>query len=279
MNIFEAILQGIIQGLTEFLPVSSSGHLSLFQHFTGLSGEASLMFSVFLHFGTLLSVVVAFRRTIVELIRAALSFVYLLFTGNLSRERIRGHRRLLALLFVGLLPMLASYFLRDFFSGLASDGDIVVEGCCFLLTALLLYLADHTASGRRGMNDTGCRSALVVGAVQGIAPLPGLSRSGSTLAAGMLTGMSREFAVEFSFLLGLPVILMANLLELRDALQSPEPVEWLPIAVGVVVAAAVGLLAIRLLRYVVKSRKLGWFSAYTAALGAVVIVIGLIEKF
>ncbi len=279
MGLWDAILQGIIQGLTEFLPVSSSGHLSLYQHFTGQSGEAAGLFSILLHLGTLVAVCVAFWDTIWGMIVEFFRMIGDIFTGKFTFKTDNPSRRMIFMLIVALLPLLVFFFLRDWYTSLASDNDILVEGICFLATAGLLYLADHLTPGRKDASNMRVRDALLVGTMQGIAPLPGLSRSGSTISSGIFAGLNREFAVSFSFILGIPAVLGANIFEVKDALEAGAQMELLPMLVGMIVAAVVGFLAIKLVRWLARSGNFKVFTWYTLILGTATVVIGIIEKF
>ena len=279
MGLWDAILQGIIQGLTEFLPVSSSGHLSLYQHFTGQSGEAAGLFSILLHLGTLVAGCVAFWDTIWGMIVEFFRMIGDIFTGKFTFKTDNPSRRMIFMLIVALLPLLVFFFLRDWYTSLASDNDILVEGICFLATAGLLYLADHLTPGRKDASNMRVRDALLVGTMQGIAPLPGLSRSGSTISSGIFAGLNREFAVSFSFILGIPAVLGANIFEVKDALEAGAQMELLPMLVGMIVAAVVGFLAIKLVRWLARSGNFKVFTWYTLILGTATVVIGIIEKF
>ena len=279
MGLWDAILQGIIQGLTEFLPVSSSGHLSLYQHFTGQSGEAAGLLSILLHLGTLVAVCVAFWDTIWGMIVEFFRMIGDIFTGKFTFKTDNPSRRMIFMLIVALLPLLVFFFLRDWYTSLASDNDILVEGICFLATAGLLYLADHLTPGRKDASNMRVRDALLVGTMQGIAPLPGLSRSGSTISSGIFAGLNREFAVSFSFILGIPAVLGANIFEVKYALEAGAQMELLPMLVGMIVAAVVGFLAIKLVRWLARSGNFKVFTWYTLILGTATVVIGIIEKF
>ena len=268
MGLWDAILQGIIQGLTEFLPVSSSGHLSLYQHFTGQSGEAAGLFSILLHLGTLVAVCVAFWDTIWGMIVEFFRMIGDIFTGKFTFKTDNPSRRMIFMLIVALLPLLVFFFLRDWYTSLASDNDILVEGICFLATAGLLYLADHLTPGRKDASNMRVRDALLVGTMQGIAPLPGLSRSGSTISSGIFAGLNREFAVSFSFILGIPAVLGANIFEVKDALEAGAQMELLPMLVGMIVAAVVGFLAIKLVRWHAPSGHFNVFNGYTHIFGS-----------
>lgn len=281
MNYLTAAIQGIIQGLTEFLPVSSSGHLSIYQHFTGINGEASGMFSVLLHMGTLVSVAVAFWKEIRELILTFVGIIKDAAGRNLTRGSFeKGPRHLFLLFVISELPLLFFYFLNDFYDSLAADSDIVVEGACFLLTAALLILSGRAAAKRKCPTEGDTmtwKQALAMGIMQGIAPLPGLSRSGSTISTGLIWGVSRDQAVSFSFIMGLPVVLAANVLELIDIIKDGISVEWGPALLGMAVAAVVGILAIKTVQLLVRNRRFTYFAYYLIALGGIVTVIGIIE--
>ncbi len=279
MTIFDAILQGIIQGLTEFLPVSSSGHLSLIQHFTGQGGEVGGSFSIMLHFGTLVAVFIAFWPTIWELIQEAFKMVGDLFRGRLKSKTNNPRRRMIWMLLLALVPLFAVLPLKDFYSSLSEDNSIIAEGICFLLTSALLLLSDHVVKGKKGPLKMNPRDAVAIGVAQAIAPLPGVSRSGSTICTGLVMGLNREFAVAFSFILGIPAVLGANILEFKDVLEGTAqtaPVSVL--IVGMVVSLVVGLLAIWMVKVLVNNDRFRYFGYYTLVLGVVVLGLGIFEQ-
>lgn len=278
MNIFEAIMQGIIQGLTEFLPVSSSGHLSLYQHFTGNSGEGALLFSAVLHLGTLVAVFTAFRKTIWELIKELGFMIKDIFTGKFKWKEMNSPRRAIIMMIISLLMLVPFYIFKDFFEGVSEDGDIIVEGICFLYTATILFLSDRCVKGNKKFGDITVKNAVTVGAFQGVALLPGVSRSGSTISGGLFCGFERETAVQYSFILGIPAILGGCLLQVKDAVdQKAMDIEPLNFAVGFVISAIVGICAIKMVNWLVKSDKFKIFAVYTLILGVVVIGIGIFE--
>lgn len=278
MNIFEAIMQGIIQGLTEFLPVSSSGHLSLYQHFTGNSGEGALLFSAVLHLGTLVAVFTAFRKTIWELIKELGFMIKDIFTGKFKWKEMNPPRRAIIMMIISLLMLIPFYIFKDFFEGVSEDGDIIVEGICFLYTATILFLSDRCVKGNKKFGDITVKNAVTVGAFQGVALLPGVSRSGSTISGGLFCGFERETAVQYSFILGIPAILGGCLLQVKDAVdQKAMDIEPLNFAVGFIVSAIVGICAIKMVNWLVKSDKFKIFAVYTLILGVVVIGIGIFE--
>lgn len=278
MNIFEAIMQGIIQGLTEFLPVSSSGHLSLYQHFTGNSGEGALLFSAVLHLGTLVAVFTAFRKTIWELIKELGFMIKDIFTGKFKWKEMNPPRRAIIMMIISLLMLIPFYIFKDFFEGVSEDSDIIVEGICFLYTATILFLSDRCVKGNKKFGDITVKNAVTVGAFQGVALLPGVSRSGSTISGGLFCGFERETAVQYSFILGIPAILGGCLLQVKDAVdQKAMDIEPLNFAVGFIVSAIVGICEIKMVNWLVKSDKFKIFAVYTLILGVVVIGIGIFE--
>lgn len=280
MSYLSAVIQGLIQGFTEFLPVSSSGHLSLYQYFTGTSSEGSLLFSVMLHFGTLVAVLIAFWPTVWQLLIEFLSIFTDLFTGKLFRGYPRPYRRMLYFLVLSCLPLLVVPFVQDLIKGFSTDNSIIAEGCFFLITALLLTLADKAVKGIKTARSMTAGDAAAIGVAQLFATLPGISRSGSTVSAGLLMGLDRSFAVTYSFILGLPAILAAGLLDLKDVIQAGElgiPIG--PALVGMAVAAVSGLLSIKLVKYIVSSDKFGIFAWYTLILGVLVLGTGIAEHF
>ena len=151
MSILEAIIQGIIQGLTEFLPVSSSGHLSLYQHFTGNSGEGALLFSAILHLGTLVAVFVAFRKTIWEMLKELVFMVRDIFTGKFKWSEMNGPRRAIIMMIISLLMLIPFYIFKDFFAGISEDSDISIEGLCFLYTSVILFISDRCVKGSKSL--------------------------------------------------------------------------------------------------------------------------------
>lgn len=279
MTLIDAVVQAVIQGLTEFLPVSSSGHISLYQHFTGNSGEGALLFSAILHLGTLVAVFIAFRDTIWALLKECVSLIKDLFTGKFKWSTMNGERRMIIMLIISLLMLVPFYLFKDFFEGIAEDSDIIIEGFCFIYTSIILMLSDNCAKGRKNPENITLKDSVTVGIFQGIALLPGVSRSGSTICGGLFSGFSRDTAVKYSFILGIPAILGGCLLEIKDAVeQNAVEVDFLPYIVGMAVAAVVGIMAIKMVSWLVNSNKFKIFAFYTFVLGICVISIGVFER-
>lgn len=277
MTAIQAFIQGIIQGLSEFLPISSSGHLSVFQYFTGQGGEEGAFFTIILHLGTLAAVIIAFWDTIWGMIKEFFSMIGDIFKGKFSFREMTPKRRMIFLLIVSLLPMIITVFLKDFFEGFSTDNSIVVEGIFFLVTSVLLFLGVRYGKGAKDASNMTYRDALVVGGMQAVAPIPGLSRSGSTISVGLLCGLEREFAVAFSFIMGIPPIIGANLLEIPKVMEQGINIPASSIVIGLATSFVFGILAIKLVELLVTSDKFKWFAVYTLILGLAVTGIGIFE--
>lgn len=277
MDIVTVIFQAIIQGLTEFLPVSSSGHLSVVQHVTGVDGEAALVLSLVLHLGTLAAVFIAFWGTIWGMIKEFFLTIRDIFTGKFSWKNMNGNRRMMFMVIIATVILVPFYFFEGFFTGRQGDGDIVFEGVAFMFTAMLLFLSDKFGHGSRKAEDMTVKDAVTVGLFQVAALFPGVSRSGSTTAGGLLCGLEKQTAVTFAFILGIPAILGGSVLELGDALHSEMELDWVNLGIGFVIAAVVGIISIKLVSWLIKKDRYKIFGIYTAILGAACVIAGLYE--
>ncbi len=279
MTVIEGIIQGFIQGLSEFLPISSSGHLSVFQHFFGIHGESAVLVNVFLHLGTLIAVFIAFWGKIKALIIEFFKLIKDIFTGKFKWKEMNPERRMIFMIIISILPLFGFYIFKDFFEGLQSDRSIVAEGIGFLYTSALLFLSTSKLceGNKLTCGEVTTPKALLIGVFQGIALVPGISRSGSTISAGLFAGLKREDAVEYSFILGIPVILAGALTEMLSYDGGAASELILPLIVGFVVAAVSGYLAIRLIKLLVVSDKFRIFAFYTLILGIIVLSIGIYE--
>lgn len=279
MNYFDAVFQGIVQGLTEFLPVSSSGHLSLVQYFTGKNSDVGLLFSVMLHFGTLLAIFIAFHRTIFELIAECFCIVKDIAMGKFTFENPKPIRRMLFMLVISLLPLSAYVFLGKYYKMVATDNSILFEGFAFLLTGAMLFIAEKATRGKTTADTVTTKQAFAVGIAQGVlAPFPGVSRSGSTIATGLLCGFEKEFAVTFSFIMGMPAVAGATVLEFKDALNQGLSISIGVLIIGMLTALIVGLFSIKLVKWLVQYNKFKYFAYYTVGLGLLVIGIAMFES-
>lgn len=277
MDIITVIIQGIVQGLTEFLPVSSSGHLSVLQHITGVNGEAGLILSMVLHLGTLAAVFIAFWGTIWSMIKEFFLTIRDIFTGKFSWKGMNGSRRMMFMVIIATVILVPFYLVEGFFTGRQGDDDIVFEGVAFLFTSLLLFLSDKFGHGTKTAEQMTVKDAVTVGLFQVVALFPGVSRSGSTTAGGLLSGLEKQTAVTFAFILGIPAILGGSVLELKDALSSDVQLDWAMLGLGFVISAVVGIFSIKLVSWLVRKDRYKIFGIYTAVLGAACVAAGLWE--
>ena len=265
MALWFAVILGLAQGAAEFLPVSSSGHLALLQaFFPALAPEESLTFDVVLHLGTLVSLAAVYRRELWGLVRA-------LFPG--SGVAGQEGRRLLGLLMLGTLPLGLVLPLKGWIE--ARCADTVFIGAALLVNGALLYISDKLVAGRKKLPSPG--GALLTGFLQAFAALPGISRSGSTVTAGVLAGLRREDAVRYSFLLSFPAVLGACLVKLPEAVRGGlDHALLLPALAGAGAAALSGLLAIKLVGRLAKKGNFRKFSLYCWALGLGAIILSIL---
>lgn len=276
MDYIFIIIQGIIQGLTEFLPVSSSGHLSVAQHFMNI-GDESLIISIVLHLGTLAAVFAAFWGTIWGMIKEFFLTIKDIFTGKFSWRNMNDNRRMMFMVIIATLVLVPVYFFKDFFTSVEGDGDIIFEGCAFVFTAILLFLSDACVKGYKTGKDMTVKDAITVGLFQCVALFPGVSRSGSTVTAGLFCGLTRETAVTYSFILGIPAILGGSVLEIKDAVSSGVQLDIVPLLIGFLTAAIVGFLSIKLVKLIIKHDKFKIFGIYTLILGLLCVGYGIFE--
>ena len=276
MTVFTSFLLGLIQGVAEFLPISSSGHLAIAQNLLNLQAEIPAFFDVLLHLGTLLAVFVAYWQDIKDMV-----VEFFCGIGDLAHHTtptpVPPARRLILLIILGTLPLFAVLPIKDKVQGL-SDNMIFI-GAALIVTGFLLFASDMIRKGRKTERNATWLDVLIVGAGQAIATMPGISRSGMTISAGCFTGFERRFAVRFSFLLSIPAVLGANILSLKDAFEAGIVWGEVPVyLVGVVTAAVVGYLCIRLLRMIADKGRFGAFAYYCWAVGLLTLVLNIIMK-
>lgn len=287
MSIVKAIIMGLIQGLAEFLPISSSGHLAIAKEVLHLELDTGLLFDVLLHVGTLIAIFVAFWKDIQKLVIEGLCIVrdffcnLVLLFANLGRSKEQKkpyrpmaatpYRRFVLLILVSTIPTGILGILLEEVIGAAGSG-ILVPGILLIATGCLLLLADRVPSGSCTEENTSYGKALLVGISQGIATLPGLSRSGTTITAGLLCGFERNFAVRYSFIMSIPAVLGAALLELLKLEPATLTAsELLCYLVGALVAAVVGYISIKTMLVLVRGKKFVYFSVYCFFVGAIAI--------
>ena len=302
MNIFEAIVLGAVQGLTEFLPVSSSGHLAIFQHFFGLN-DNNLFFNVMLHVGTLTAVCAVYWRLFLRLIKSFFRILKKIFTRKFKWGEMDADENLVLMLIIGLLPLFLLFLpigggmkIKDLADKWNSDGYLIITSISLLVTSFLLVIGINAnrkttilykshgklradGAGRRKLNPV---DAVFIGLFQAVAAIfPGISRSGSTLTAGELRKINKQRALDYSFVLGTPAIIAAALLEGKDALfpadGSAVSIEFFPTLIGIITSAIVGFLAIRLFKWLLATNRMYYFVLYTAGAGIICLVISIIE--
>lgn len=277
MTLFSSVILGLIQGITEFLPISSSGHLAIAEHLLHTTGtKTPEFFDVLLHLGTLVAVFVAYwsdiRDMIGELIAGARDLA-----RRSTPNPVPPARRLILLIIVSTLPLFAVLPVKKLVEGLA-DNMYFVAGA-LLVTGCLLFASDRVKKGRKTEKSATLLDALVVGIGQAIATCPGISRSGTTITAGCFVGFDRKFAVRYSFLMSIPAILGANILSLKDAFEAGIIWADVPVyLVGVAVAAVVGYACIRLLKMIAEKGRFGFFAYYCWIVGALTLVMTLVQN-
>lgn len=263
MSTWMAVFMGFVQGVAEFLPISSSGHLSLMQHFFGFE-EVDNLFNILLHFATLIAVCVVYWKDIVEMVLEFFRGLASLLTKRGSREvdRPPEARRLVLLVILGTLPLLLVIPIENKVELLGNSPVFV--SIALLVTGFILFFSDRMARGKKNGRTATVVDALLVGVAQAFATVPGLSRSGCTISAGMLRGFDRKFAVRYSFLLSLPAVLGATLLKVVKTISDGGiNTALLPkYLIGMVVAGVVGYFSIRLVQLLADKGKFGKFSIY-----------------
>lgn len=287
MNIFESIFLGFIQGVAEFLPVSSSGHLAIFKTFFGLE-EVGLTFDLMLHLGTLVAVFIVYWSDIWKLIKEGVAIIadccrnVARFCGNRFRgghyEYVKivntAYRKFVMLIIVSTIPTgIIGLVFKKIFN--LDNPSLIIPGIALLITGLMLSIVDEIPNGGRTPKNTTYGNAAIIGIAQGVATLPGISRSGTTLTVGLLNGLDRSFAVKYSFIMSIPAIVGANILEIKDMFEPANRIssgEFINYLVGTAVAAVVGYVCIKTMLVIVRNKKMKYFSYYCFAMGVVAVV-------
>ena len=288
MSFLEAIIMGLIQGLTEFLPVSSSGHLAIFKNLFHIQTETGLLYDVMLHFATLVAIAIVYWKDVKELFVNGCCMVGLwvtnacLWIGNrfCRKEERRSYkpvlttpyRRFVLLILISTVPTGILGIVLEDVIGSASD-YLILPGICLILTSILLFIADRVKVGEKTEATASYKNSFVIGLAQGVATLPGISRSGTTITACLLSGFNKEFAVKYSFIMSIPVILGAMVLKVKDfsMVDLSDGMIWNYVA-GMLVAGIVGYICIRTMLVVVKKNKFTIFSIYCLVAGIVSVI-------
>ncbi len=275
MDLLSAIFYGLIQGITEFLPISSSGHLNILHNIFGMeTAEASsLTFDILLHLATLVAVFIMYYKDIFALVPAAFSLIGKVFKGKFKLSEYTETERFVLFILIATLPLVVVVFIKDWVELLSGSTKII--GAILIFNGLVLFISDKLSKGNKGIGDIKPRNALMVGLCQLCAVVPGLSRSGSTITGGLMQGLSREVAVKFSFILSIPAIIGANVFSIPDILETPIPSsDVLPYIVGMIAAALSGIAAMKILTYISRKANFRFFSYYCFAVGLVAVIFG-----
>jgi undecaprenyl-diphosphatase len=259
MTFFEAIFLGLIQGLTEFLPVSSSGHLEIAKAFFNIDPEQSFYFTIAVHGATVLSTIAVFWKEIIDLVRGSLKF-------RMNKETSYVLKIIVSMIPVGIAGVLLKDPIEKLF-----NGNVVFIGMMLLITAAILAIAHYI---RKKERTIGYKDAIIIGIAQAIAVIPGISRSGSTIATGLINGNKKDEIAKFSFLMVLLPVLGANLLEIMSGEAGSVSISWVTILAGSATAFISGYIACRWMISLVKRSKLIWFSIYCAIIGIISIIFG-----
>lgn len=277
MTILSSVLLGLIQGIAEFLPISSSGHLAIAEQLLGMNGVSDIpeFFDVLLHLGTLAAVFAAYWAEIRDMILEFFAGVGDLIHGA-TPVPVPPARRMILLIIVGTLPLFAILPFKDHIEGLG-DNLYFVAGA-LIVTGFLLFASDRVKKGRKTERSATLLDVLIVGVGQAIATCPGISRSGTTITTGCFMGFQRSFAVRYSFLMSIPAVLGANILSLKDAFEAG--IIWADVPaylIGVLVAAVTGYACIRLLKYIANKGRFGAFAYYCWVVGLATLILTLIR--
>lgn len=281
MSILEAIIYGIIQGISEFLPISSSGHLALAHNFFGVSDKSYLAFDVLLHLATLLAVCIVYRKDVWLIIKGFFTLLGKLFSGKIFKSNVRKNlkygEKLFLMLLIATIPLVPISFLADRVEYIQKYSWVI--GLLLIINGGMLYISDKFAKHKETLMQSDYQKPFYIGLFQVFGILPGISRSGSTITGGLVFGLDRKDAVKFSFLMSLPAILGACVLKLPDFFSEGMTEELvLPCITGAVTAAIVGFLAIKLLQYIAKNKSFGIFSIYCVIVGITAIAADILIK-
>ncbi len=276
MNTFEALIMGLVQGLTEFLPISSSGHLVIFGQILNINISDGNAFSVLLHLATFISVCIVYYKDVVELVKEFFLMIADIFRGKFNLDR--PYRRMLVMLIIATIPAVVVGFLFKLLDLDSVLSSLMTVSIMLLFTSALMYAVDKFNDNNFDASNAKFKSAFYVGIAQACALMPGLSRSGSTITAARALGYKKEFAIKFSFLMSLPAIIGAAVLEGADLIMSGGfSVELMPLVVGFLAAAISGVLAIKFLINLLNKNKFYIFSIYCAIVGIIGILYTVIK--
>jgi undecaprenyl-diphosphatase len=289
MNFINSIIMGLVQGLAEFLPISSSGHLAIMKHILHMNTDTGLLFDVLLHVGTLIAIFIAFWRDIKELIVEGFQLLGDLILNLLQLIKHIGtnnkvhkinyrkvisspYRKFVLLVIISTIPTAVIGFIFQDAIELVST-TLIVPGLCLVLTSILLMISDRVKTGVKTESEASLKEAGFIGVAQGIATLPGLSRSGTTITACLLCGFDKGFAVKYSFIMSIPAVLGAVVLEMKDfSMDMVSQTDLLNYAAGTAVAGIVGYISIKTMLVIVRGKKFKGFAYYCFIIGLIAVI-------
>lgn len=283
MTWLQALILGLVQGIAEFLPISSSGHLAIFKHLLGLPDveQENMFFDVLLHFGTLVAVFIVYRKDISAMIQEFLDMLHLRRAPRGTRPNVLT-RRMILMIIAATLPLFLILPFKDFLESLG--GSLMSVAGALILTGAILFASDRMSHGDKGIKGVTLLDSILVGLGQALAVIPGLSRSGTTISVGLARGLDRNFAVKFSFLMSIPAVLGATILELFDAIggvaAGAEVITFsilIKYLFGMAVAGGCGYFAMRLLRYIASKNSFGNFAYYCWGAGVLALILSFVS--
>ncbi len=277
MSILDAIILGLVQGVAEFLPISSSGHLAILHNLFNMSdlGSSHMFFDVLLHFGTLIAICFMYWNDIRAMFGQTVDLLAgRTYDANGGRRRFP-EARLFMLIIAATVPLVLILPVHKYIEALSNS--TVHVGIALVLTGCILLVADKMPKGSKTEKNMLFTDALIIGLCQCVATLPGLSRSGTTITAGIATGHERSYAVKFSLLMSIPAVLGATLLELIDAIKTGIDISLIPAYLfGMIAAMVSGVLSIGILKMIARKTRFGGFSYYCWVVGVLTIILSLI---
>lgn len=275
LEIVKAALYGIIQGLTEFLPVSSSGHLAIFKNIFGLDFDDALLFTLILHLGSLVAVFIIYFKDIKELFISFITLIIKIFTGKFRYNRTTPGERFVILIFIATVPLVIGAFIDKQIEVLSDYTKII--GLFLMINAVVLFFSDRIPTGKLTEKTASPKNALFVGLCQLIAIAPGISRSGSTITGGLLNGFDRRFAVKFSFIMSIPAILGASVFKFADFASSEIEISGLMIGqciTGFAFAFIAGIIAIVFVNIIARKKNFTILAVYCFIAGLLALIFG-----
>ena len=290
MDLLKSIIMGIVQGIAEFLPISSSGHLAIMKHILHIQTDTGLLFDVLLHLGTLLAIFIVFWKDIKELVMEGFKIIGDFFinvgrfiknifsTNKVTYKKIIStpYRRFVMMIIVSTIPTAIMGVVFKNAIEIAST-TLLVPGLCFILTGLLLTIADRVKTGNKTEKNASYKEAGFIGIAQGFAILPGLSRSGTTITACLVAGFDRTYAVKYSFIMSIPAVLGAVVLEFKDfSMDMVTQSDIFNYLIGAAIAAVIGYISIKTMLVIVRGKKFKYFAYYCFTIGFIAVICNFV---